>query len=143
MSAEIRRPLRCTTQIRVRFAETDAAGIVHYAQYLGYLEAGRAEALRSAGLSSERIAVCSVQLRLRQAVIRYRSPAHFDELLEISTWVSKLLDSQVGFDYEIQRASDRVVIAEAQTLHDWTDPGVSKCATPPDWLLGALDQVRG
>jgi acyl-CoA thioesterase FadM len=84
-----------------------------------------------------------VQSRLRQAVIRYRSPAHFDELLEISTWMSKLLDSQVGFDYKIQRASDRVVIAEAQTLHDWTDPGMATGAPPPDWLLGAFDHLRG
>jgi acyl-CoA thioester hydrolase len=131
------------TLTRVRFAETDAAGIVHYAQYMGYLEAGRSEALRGVGVSSEIIAECSAHARILEAVIRYRAPAHFDELLEVHTWVADVFDSHFRFSYEIQRAGDQVLIATAETLHRWTDAELDSVVHPPALLLAALDQLRG
>jgi acyl-CoA thioester hydrolase len=126
----------------VRFAETDAAGIVHYAQYLAYFEAGRADALRSAGVSSEMIASCSLHARLLEAVMRYRAPARFDDLLDIYAWVVEASDSRFRFAYEIQRGPDQVVIATGETQHEWTDPNQSPHGVP-HWLLAALHQLRG
>jgi acyl-CoA thioester hydrolase len=130
------------TQARVRFAETDAAGIVHYAQYLAYFEAGRADALRSAGLSSEMIVACSLHARLLEADLRYRAPARFDDLLDIYTWVVEASGSRFRFACEILRVLDRVVIATGETLHEWTDPNQA-CDSVPHWLFAALDQLRG
>ena len=134
--------MRRKTQTRVRFAETDAAGIVHYAQYLGYLEAGRAEALRAVGFSSEMIADCGIHGRLLEAEIRYRAPAHFDELLEIQAWIVEVSDSNFRFGYEIQRPADQALVATAETLHEWTDDSASGSARLPERLLTALDQLR-
>jgi acyl-CoA thioester hydrolase len=134
--------MRSMTQTRVRFAETDAAGIVHYAQYLGYLEAGRAEALRGAGVSSELIAAFTVHARLLEADIRYRAPAHFDEMLEIHTWVVDVAGSQFRFGYEIQRPGHEVLVATGETMHAWTDSILQDGAQPPYWLLAALNQLR-
>ena len=133
--------MRSMTQTRVRFAETDAAGIVHYAQYLGYLEAGRAEALRSAGLTSANVATCTLSARLVDAVIRYRATARFDDLLEVHAWVTEVADPQFRFGYEIQRASDQGLIATAETLHTWAEPNPGTSRQLPPWLLIALDRL--
>lgn len=142
-TTQIGPPVRTVMQARVRFAETDAAGIVHYAQYLRYLEAGRAEALRAAGLSSEMIATCLLQARLDDVVIRYRAPAHFDEVLEIHAWVLDVSGSAFRFAYEIHRPADQVLIATSETHHTWTEPTASANPRLADWLLSALDQLRG
>ncbi len=127
----------------MRFADTDAAGIVHYARYLAYLETGRTEALRAAGLSSEMIAACGVQARLVQAVVRYRAPARFDDLLDVHTWVLDVSDSQFRFAYELHRPLDQVLIATGETVHAWTGPESSASGQSPAWLLAALRQLRG
>lgn len=129
-------------QMRVRYAETDAAGIVHYARYLGYLEAARAEALRAAGLSSEMIATYSLHSWLLQAVIRYRASAKFDDLLDVHARVLDVSEPHFRFAYEIQRHADQVVIATSETVHTWTDPQSAAGVHFPAWLVAALDQLR-
>ena len=143
MPDDTRRSMRSVTQVRVRFAETDAAGIVHYAQYLNYLDAGRAAALRSTGLSSDWVAQCSIHARLLQAAIQYRSAAHFDEVLDVYTWLSDWVAVEFRFAYEIRRAADQVLVASAKTLHGWLDPTIPTGAPPPVWLRNALEQLRG
>ena len=134
--------MRTKTQVRVRYADTDAAGIVHYARYLGYLEAARAEALRTAGLSSEKIATYSGHAWLLRAVLRYRAPARFDDLLDVHAWVLDVTDSQFRFAYEIQRPADQVLIASSETVHAWTDRRSAPGVNSPDWLRAALNQLR-
>jgi len=134
--------VRTKTQVRVRYADTDAAGIVHYARYLAYLEAARADALRTVGLSSEMIAICSVQTWLVQAVLRYRAPARFDDLLDVYAWVVDAANSQFRFAYEIQRPADQVLIGTSETLHTWADRQSHASINSPDWLQAALNQLR-
>jgi acyl-CoA thioester hydrolase len=129
--------VRSTTQLRVRFADTDAAGIVYYATYLAYLEAGRAESLRRLGLEQQDVVAFALRAPLLEASIRYRASARFDDLLEVETWVSELGDAGVGFAYELRRPADGVVIATARTLHRWTEP-----APPPPRLRAALEHLR-
>ena len=134
--------VRTKTEVRVRYADTDAAGIVHYARYLGFLEAARAEALRTAGLSSEMIVAYSMHTRVLHAVLRYRAPARFDDLLDVHAWVLDVGDSQFRFAYEIQRAADEVLIATSETVHAWTDPQSGIGVNSPDWFRAALGQLR-
>jgi acyl-CoA thioester hydrolase len=126
----------------VRYADTDAAGIVHYARYLGYLEAAGAEALRTVGLSSEMIVTYRVHTSLLQVIMRYRAPAHFDDLLDVHTWVVDVSESQFRFGHEIQRAADQVLIATSQTVHTWNHPQSPVGVNSPDWLRAALNQLR-
>jgi acyl-CoA thioester hydrolase len=121
-------------QMRVRYAETDAAGIVHYARYLGYLKAARAEALRAAGLSSEMIATYSLHAWLLQAVIRYRASAKFDDLLDVHARVLDVSEPQFRFAYEIQRPGDQVVIATSETRPGLTHNRPLASTSPPGCL---------
>src|SRR5437879_12334409 len=73
--------------IRVRYAETDRMGLLHHANYLVYFEQGRTELLRSHGLAYRDFEDQGYLLVLTRAEIRYRSPAHYDDLLTLRTMV--------------------------------------------------------
>jgi acyl-CoA thioester hydrolase len=109
--------VRSTTHLRVRFADTDAAGIVHYAHYLAFLEASRAEALRQLDLPQAYIAACALQAPILEAVLRYRAPARFDDVLMIQTWVAELDGARFRFRYEIRHAENQALVAASETLH--------------------------
>ena len=106
---------RFGTDLRVRFAETDAQGVAHNSNYLvwfeiariAYLEefAGGYPALRETGLESF----------VLESHIRYRQPAHFDDLLRIHARIGELRGARFRFDYEITR--DGEVVAEGWTSH--------------------------
>ena len=113
--------LRQTTQVRVRYADTDAAGIVHYAKYLANLEAARAEALRAVGLDRESVAAFLLKAPVQEARLQYRSPARFDELLDVTAWVINVSDALCRWQYEVLRHADGDVVLTAETDHRWSD----------------------
>jgi acyl-CoA thioester hydrolase len=73
-----------TTRARVRYAETDATGIVYYNVYFVYLEVGRIEMFRELGLTYDR------HLPIIETGCRYHASAKFDDLVEIHTFVEEL-----------------------------------------------------
>jgi YbgC/YbaW family acyl-CoA thioester hydrolase len=78
-----------TTQLRVRYAETDQMGIVYYANYLVWFEIGRVELLRSLGLAYSQLETDHrLILPVVDAHCRYRAPARYDDEILIETWPS-------------------------------------------------------
>ncbi|MCA1590122.1 MAG: acyl-CoA thioesterase [Acidobacteria bacterium] len=70
------------TEIRVRYAETDQMGIVHHANYLIWFEAGRSEFCRARGFSyKEMEEEDQALLVVAESYVRYKSPAHYDDIL--------------------------------------------------------------
>ena len=75
-----------TTQVRVRYAETDQMGIVYYANYLVWFEIGRVELLRSLGLAYSQLETeHECILPVVEASCRYRAPARYDDEILIET----------------------------------------------------------
>jgi acyl-CoA thioester hydrolase len=108
--------------IRVRYAETDRMGIVHHANYLIWFEAGRSELCRSKGFSYKQMEDDEDALMVvAESYCRYKSPAHYDDLLTIRTKVSEIRSRSIRFFYEVYRPSDKTLIAEGETLHLVTD----------------------
>ena len=99
--------------IRVRYAETDRMGLVHHANYLVYFEQGRTELLRSLGLAYKDFEDKGYLLVLTRAEIRYRSPAHYDDLLTLRTMVVRTTAVRIDHRYELFR--DGTLIAEGST----------------------------
>jgi acyl-CoA thioester hydrolase len=110
------------TEVRVRYAETDQMGIVHHANYLVWFEAGRSEFCRSKGFSYKEMEEEEDALMVvAEAYCRYKSPAHYDDVLTIRTQIGEIRSRSLRFIYEVYRASDDTLIAEAETLHLVTD----------------------
>lgn len=91
------------TPMRVRFCETDLMGIVHHGSYLVYFEAGRVEWLRKRGVTYADWAARGVHLPVVEAHVHYRSPARFDDLLEVETRLEQLRSVSLRFAYRILR----------------------------------------
>ena len=135
--------VRQTTQVTVRYADTDAAGIVHYAKYLAYLEAARAEALRAAGLSRESVAAFALAAPVVEARLRYRSPARFDESLDVTAWVSDISEMRCRWRYEIHKHGDSDLVLTAETEHDWSESAQrAQTLSAPLEIIRALNQLE-
>jgi acyl-CoA thioester hydrolase len=124
-----------TTQIRVRYAETDQMGIVYYANYLVWFEIGRVELLRSLGLTYSKLETShSLILPVVDTHCRYRSPARYDDEILIETRPTLLRGSVLKFEYRILRKSNQAaepeLLAEGQTVHVVCDAQLQRCPLP-------------
>jgi acyl-CoA thioester hydrolase len=127
-----------TTEVRVRYAETDQMGIVYYANYLVWFEIGRVELLRSLGLAYSQLEKDhQCILPVVEASCRYRSPARYDDQIEIETRPALLRRSVIKFAYQIWRkpgrdGEERKLLAEGETVHVVCDDQLNKKALPPE-----------
>ncbi|MGH7962243.1 MAG: acyl-CoA thioesterase [Candidatus Binatia bacterium] len=103
--------------IRVRYAETDQAGMAHHAAFLPWFEEGRVELLRSLGKPYQQFEAEGVHFPVREAFCRYWVPARFDDVLLVSTTIEEVGGASARFGYRITRESDATLIAEGYTLH--------------------------
>jgi acyl-CoA thioester hydrolase len=131
---------RFSTDVRVRFAETDAQGVAHNSNYLvwfeiariAYLEefAGGYPALRETGLESF----------VLESHVRYRLPAHFDDRLQIHARVGELRGARFRFDYEVTRGDE--VVADGWTSHACVDAGTLRPTRIPQALAEAITRAE-
>jgi len=132
-----------TTEVRVRYAETDQMGIVYYANYLVWFELGRVELLRSLGLAYSRLETDhGCILPVMEARCRYRAPARYDDEIVIETRPAMLRGSVLKFAYEIyrktnQREKERELLAEGETTHMVCDSQLQR-KTLPEKYAAAL-----
>jgi acyl-CoA thioester hydrolase len=125
-----------TTQVRVRYAETDQMGIVYYANYLVWFEIGRVELLRSLGLAYSQLETDhQCILPVVEATCRYRSPARYDDEILIETRPTLLRGSVIKFGYSIyrnanQEGKQRELLAEGETVHVVCDDKLNRKPLP-------------
>jgi acyl-CoA thioester hydrolase len=124
-----------TTEVRVRYAETDQMGIVYYANYLVWFEIGRVELLRSLGLAYSQLETDhQCILPVVEASCRYKSPARYDDRIVIETRPSLLRQSVVKFAYRILRkgreGEEMKLLAEGETVHVVCDVQLNKKPLP-------------
>src|SRR5271169_1789729 len=128
-------PTPITTQVRVRYAETDQMGIVYYANYLVWFELGRVELLRSLGLAYSKLeADHGCILPVIEARCRYRAPAKYDDEILIESWPSLVRGSVIKFAYRILRKAHEggadTLLAEGETVHVVCDDQLQRKPLP-------------
>jgi len=110
------------TQLRVIYGDTDQMGVVYYANYLRFFEAGRAEFMRSKGLSYRDFeADHGLLLPVTEAGVQYRQPARYDDLVTIETALREVRRASAVFGYRILRGEE--LLATGHTLHACLDRG--------------------
>jgi acyl-CoA thioester hydrolase len=97
-------PFIAETTFHVRYAETDAQGIVHHASYIVYFEEGRSEYIRQRGSSYAEFERSGFYLAVTEINARYIKAARYDDLLTVRCRVSKARSRSLTFDYEIVHA---------------------------------------
>lgn len=97
---------------RVRYQETDQMGIVYYGNFFTYFEMGRTEYLRNLGLPYSELEKEQIYFPVTEAHCRFRSPAHYDDILIIQTWISELKHATVEFNHKVICEGDNKLIVE-------------------------------
>ena len=107
--------------VRVYYEDTDAAGIVYYANYFRFLERGRTELLRTLGHDQNVLMKQGAAFAVRSASAEFLKPAKLDDLLTIETSIASLGRAQVTFAQRILR--DRELLLDAKIRVACIDPG--------------------
>lgn len=110
------------TEVRVIYGDTDAMGVVYYANYIKWFEVGRTEFLRRMGYPYKRMEEQDIWLPVAEVDCKYKSPARYDDLLVIRTWCSMLKASTVVMSYEIIKKETGEVCVTGSTKHAVTTP---------------------
>jgi len=130
------------TRIRVRYAETDQAGVVYHSNFLIWMEVGRVELCRDYGFSYRDMERMSdAYLPVTEVRVRYRSPALYDDEILIRTRVVTLRSRAIKFAYQILRATDRTLLADGETDHIVRN-GQGRARSFPPEFIGSLRKPR-
>ena len=127
------------TRLRVRYAETDQMGVVYYANYLVWMEVGRVEYCRAAGLDYHAMERSDgILLTVAEANCRYLAPAVYDDEVVVRTWIEKASPRLLRFAYEMCRLAGGEVLARGHTTHVFCDRELRRTKLPHKYrpLLG-------
>jgi len=124
-----------TTEIRVRYAETDQMGVVYYSNYLVWFEIGRVELMRALGFSYRQLEQeFGCILPVAEARCRYHASARYDDQLQIETEPAVVRGSLVKFAYKIWRKAteeeERKLLADGETTHMVCDKQMNRKRLP-------------
>jgi len=106
------------TTVRVRYAETDQMGVVYHANYLVWMEVGRVEYFRAAGIRYRDMETeDGIRLAVIEANCRYISPAVYDDEVVIRTSIDESNSRMVKIAYHMREAVSGRKLAEGYTKH--------------------------
>lgn len=112
-----------TSQLRVRYAETDQMGVVYHANYIVWMEIGRVEYFRAQGVRySDLERNEGILLVVVEAHCRYHSPARYDDEVLVKAWLQEANPRMIRFGYEITEAVTGRHLATGETKHVFCGP---------------------
>jgi tol-pal system-associated acyl-CoA thioesterase len=97
---------------RTCYEDTDAGGVVYYANYLRYMERGRNQYLGELGRSIREYQDAGILFIVVEVNVKYRSPAGLDHQLVVETWIQEGRRSSVTFGQRIKREGEDTVLVE-------------------------------
>jgi acyl-CoA thioester hydrolase len=106
---------------RVRYRECDPMGVVYHTHYVDFFEYTRTEALRELGLPYKSVEDAGIIMPVVDMGLRYRRPAKYDDLLEISASIGEMPRMRLRIDYEVHRAEDQMLLADGHVTLCFVD----------------------
>ena len=122
------KPTTNVQTIRVRYTEVDAMGYLHHSRYLQYFELGRTELLRDRGIAYADLEKAGTLVVVIEASVKYKQPARYDDLVELTTTVAKVTPVRIYHDYVLRRGE--TLLASGQTCVVCTDASGSPVRLP-------------
>ena len=127
-------------QIRVYYEDTDAGGIVYYANYLKFMERARTEWLRGVGFEQDTLMEQSIAFVVKRVEMHNYAPARFNELLSIETRVVELKGASMTFQ-QIINNNNGIKLVSADIQVACVDLAAMKPKRLPRTLLGEISRV--
>jgi acyl-CoA thioester hydrolase len=118
-------------EIRVRYQETDAMGVLHHANYFTYFEMGRTELLRSTGKTYRQLEDEGTLMVIVKIGCSYKRPARYDDVLRLRTRTRRVTAAKIEHEYELFRGEELLATGES-TLACVDREG--RVQRTPEWL---------
>ena len=132
-----------STQIRVRYAETDQMGVVYHSNFFPYFESARAESIRELGFTYADMEKMGVIMPVVDVHCRYLRPAKYDDLLTVKTMLKELpVHHKIEFHHEVFNEKDELLVVGKIILYFMESNGMKK-TTMPDLLMKKLQPYFG
>ena len=131
-----------STDVRVRFAETDAQGIAHHSNYLVWFELTRVAYLAEYAGGYNALREQGLEATVVEAHVRYLVPARFDEVIRVWARCSDVRGARFRYDYVLERVPDRIRIADGWTSHACVDAKTLRPTRLPAWLIDAIAKAE-
>lgn len=120
-----------STQVRVRYAETDQMNVVYHGNYAAYFEVARAEAIRTLGISYKELEAMGVVMPIVEMQVKFLRPAHYDDLLTIKTLLKELpTDHRIVFHHEVYNEAGKLLTLGNVVLYFIDKYSKCKCSMP-------------
>ena len=127
-----------TTQVRVRYAETDQMNIVYYGNYAQYFEVGRVESIRQLGYTYKDMEEQGVIMPVVELHIKYLRPATYDDLLTVKTQILELTTThRIEFFQEVYNEKGKMLTSGKVILY-FLDAKTRNKITMPEQLRKKL-----
>jgi acyl-CoA thioester hydrolase len=123
---------RFTTEVRVRFAETDAQGVAHHAVYLVWFEVARIDYLARFRGGYPELQAEGIEALTTEVQVSYLAPARFNDRLTVLCACGEFRGARFRFDYLVERDGER--LAEGWTRHACVDAVTHRPTRVPAWL---------
>jgi acyl-CoA thioester hydrolase len=127
---------RFATEVRVRFAETDAQGVAHNSAYLVWFEIARIDYLARFRGGYPELRANGIEALTTEAHVRYLAPARFHDHLTIHCACGDVRGARFRFDYALEREGD--LVADGWTRHACVDATTHRPTRVPEWLVEAI-----
>lgn len=121
------------TSFHVRYAETDAMGIVHHANYIVWFEEARSAFMRAYGTSYRQFESEGVQLAVSEVQARYLAPTVYDQQVTIRCWIEEVQSRKMRFGYQVFDAASTQVFVTGYTEHICITPDGRVTRIPQKW----------
>lgn len=124
-------PFIAEQEFYVRYAETDAQGVVHHSSYIIYMEEARSHYSRTRGQSYAQIEASGYFFVVTALEVRYLAPARYDDQLRIRCWIDEMKSRKAVFAYEIMNSQSGAMLVTGKTHHICVDKEGSLRVIPP------------
>ena len=125
-----------STDVRVRFAETDAQGIAHHASFVVWLEVARVAYLEAHAGGYRSIRERGLEALTTEVHLRYHQAAAFDDVLTVWARCVDVRGARFRYEYRVARGDE--LVADGHTSHATVDRATYRPTRVPDWLADAI-----
>jgi acyl-CoA thioester hydrolase len=127
-----------STQVRVRYAETDQMNVVYHGNYAQYFEVARAEAIRKLGFTYKDMEAMGTLMPIVELHCKFIRPAHYDDLLTIKVILKELpTDHRIEFHHEVINESEKLLSVGRIVLY-FIDSKTKEKTSMPQQLYNTL-----
>lgn len=116
-------------------------GVVYHAHYLDYFEAARTEALRAMGLAYKAVEAQGLFMPVIDLALEYKSPAYYDDLLEINTCFDAVPRVRVPIGYEVRRNGDPTLLVKGHVTLCFFDRARQRPTGAPPSILTLFERA--